>query len=167
MVFSKKYRWPEHYFSVWSLGNSQKLLTTDQFLVSTISFTIMNISFFSLRFDLFPIIAKEVNQIRNNVVIVVARLAFLFCCALTTGRCNAFQHSFVNWKKSEFYGPYFQTVISCDYVLYVPQYGLICLNRVRICVNMSGFTIIDRVLNMHHIFYSARLLYKLMSTYWR
>ena len=59
-------------------------------------FTIMNISFFSLRFDLFSIIAKEVNQIRNNVVCVVARLVFLFCCALTTGRCNAFQHNFVN-----------------------------------------------------------------------
>ena len=65
-------------------------------LISTIFFTIMNISFFSLRFDLFSIIAKEVNQIRNNVVCVVARLVFLFCCALTTGRCNAFQHIFVN-----------------------------------------------------------------------
>ena len=66
VVFSRKYRWPEHYFSVWSLGNSQKLLKTNQFLVSTIFFTIMNISFFSLRFDLFSIIAKEVNQIRSN-----------------------------------------------------------------------------------------------------
>ena len=64
-------------------------------IFSTIFFTIMNISFFSLRFDLFSIIAKEVNQIRNNVVCVVARLVFLFCCALTTGRCNAFQHNFV------------------------------------------------------------------------
>ena len=100
VVFSRKYRWPEHYFSVWSLGNSQKLLKTNQFLVSTIFFTIMKISFFSLRFDLFSIIAKEVNQIRNNVVCVVARLVFLFCCALTTGRCNAFQHNFVNQKNS-------------------------------------------------------------------
>ena len=65
-------------------------------LNSTIFFTIMNISFFNLRFDLFSIIAKEVNQIRNNVVCVVARLVFVFCCALTTGRCNAFQHIFVN-----------------------------------------------------------------------
>ena len=39
------------------------------------------------------IISKEVHQIRNNVVCVVARS---FCCALTTGRCNAFQHIFVN-----------------------------------------------------------------------
>ena len=66
----------------------------------------MDISFFSLRFDLFSIIAKEVSQIRNNVkevsqirnnvVCVVARLVFLFCCVLTTGRCNAFQYNFEN-----------------------------------------------------------------------
>ena len=86
----------EHYFSVWSLGNSQKLQKANQFLVSTIFFTIMNISLFSLRFYLFSIIGKEVNQIRNNVVCFVARLVFLFCCALTTDRCNAFQHNFVN-----------------------------------------------------------------------
>ena len=61
-----------------------------------IIFTIINISFFSPRFDLFSIIAKKVNQIRNNVVCVVALLVFLFCCALTTGSCNAFQHNFVN-----------------------------------------------------------------------
>ena len=57
---------------------------------------IVNISFFSLRFDLFSIIAKEVNQIRNNIICSVARLVFLFCYALTTGRCNAFQYVFVN-----------------------------------------------------------------------
>ena len=53
------------------------------------------ISFFSLHFDLFLIIAKEVNQIRNNVVCVVACFVFLFCC-VTRGCCNAFQHSLVN-----------------------------------------------------------------------
>ena len=78
LIFSRKYRWPEYYFSVWSLGNSPKLLTTNQCLVSTIFFTITNISFFSLRFDLFSIIAKEVNQIKNNVVCVVARLVSCF-----------------------------------------------------------------------------------------
>ena len=52
--------------------------------------------FFSLRFNLFPIITKEVNQIRNNVDCIVARIVFLFCCALTTDRSNAFQHIFVN-----------------------------------------------------------------------
>ena len=74
-------------FFVWCLGNSQKLLTTNQCLVSTKFFSIMNISFLNLRFDLFLIIAKEVNQIRNNVVCVVARLVFVFRCAVTTGRC--------------------------------------------------------------------------------
>ena len=53
-------------------------------------------TFFSLCCDLFSIIAKEVNQIRNNVVCVVARLVFLFYCALTANRCNAFQDNFVN-----------------------------------------------------------------------
>ena len=47
------------------------------FLVSTIFFTIMNISFFKLRFDLFLIIAREVNQIRNNVACEV-KLTFTF-----------------------------------------------------------------------------------------
>ena len=51
---------------------------------------------FNLRFDLFLIIAKEVNHIRNNVVCVVGRLVFLFCLALPTGCCNVFQHIFVN-----------------------------------------------------------------------
>ena len=84
---------------------------SNQFFVSTIFFTIMNISFFNLRFDLFLIITKEVNQIRNNVACVVVRLVFVFCCALTTGHCNAFQHIFVNEKKSDFYVSYFQTMI--------------------------------------------------------
>ena len=85
------------FFSVWCLGNSQKLLTTNQFLVSTIFFTIINIPFLSLPLDLVSIIAKEVNQITNNVVCVVARLVFVFCSTLTTtSRCNAFQRIFVN-----------------------------------------------------------------------
>ena len=37
--------------------------------------------FFEHGFDLILIIAKEVNQIRNNWVCVLARLVFLFCCA--------------------------------------------------------------------------------------
>ena len=59
-------------------------------LISTIFFTIMSISFFNLCFNLFSFIAKEVNQIRNNVVCAVACPVFMFCCALTTGPCNAF-----------------------------------------------------------------------------
>ena len=99
------------------LGNSQKLLKTNQFLLSTIFFTIINISFLSLRFDLFSVIevnqirSKEFSQFRNRVACAVARLVFLFCCAPTTGRCNFFQHIFVNKKKSEFYGSFFQTML--------------------------------------------------------
>ena len=73
-----------------------EITSNNQFLVSTIFFTIENVSFFSLCFDLFSIIAKKVNQIMNNTVCVVAWVVFLFCCALTTGYCNAFQHIFVN-----------------------------------------------------------------------
>ena len=73
-----------------------KITNNSQFLLSTIFFTIINISFFNLGFDLFLIITKEVNQIRNNVICVVVHLVFVFCCALTTGRCNVFQYIFVN-----------------------------------------------------------------------
>ena len=115
LVFSRKYRWPVHYFSVWFLGNSQKLLTTKQFLVSTILFTnIIFPCFFNLHFDHFSIITKKVNQIRNNVVYVVARLVFVFYCALTTSHCNAFQHIFEEIRVLRHIFP--EYVISCDYV---------------------------------------------------
>ena len=55
---------------------------------------------------------SSINQIRNSEVCVIARLVFVFCCALTMGRCNAFRHIFENQKKSEFYDPYFQTMLS-------------------------------------------------------
>ena len=98
-VFSRKCRWLEHYFSIGSLGNPQKLLTINQFLVSTIFFTIVKISFFSLGFDLFSIIAIEVNQSRNNVARVVARLVFLFCCALTMQGLQCFSTYFRQLKE--------------------------------------------------------------------
>ena len=76
------------------------------------------ISFFDPRFDLFSIIAKKVNQIRNNVVCVVARLVFVFCCALTTDCCNAFQHIFVKVKEVGVLQPIFPDyIISCDYAV--------------------------------------------------
>ena len=78
------------------LGNSQKLLTTNQFLVSTKVSTKINTSFFNLRFDHFLIIARKVNQIRDNIACIVVRFVFMFCCALTTGCCNTFQQIFVN-----------------------------------------------------------------------
>ena len=118
LLFSRKYRWPERYFFVWSSGNSQKLLTTSQFLVSTIFFTIMNVPFFSLCFDLFSIIAKAVNQIRNNVVCVVAPLVFLFSCALTTGPLQCFSIYFCKLKEIRVWRSIFPDyVISWDYDL--------------------------------------------------
>ena len=61
-----------------------------------------NTSFFNIIFDLLSIIAKKVNQIRKIVACVVAHLAFLFYCALTTGCCNVFQQIFVNQKNRSF-----------------------------------------------------------------
>ena len=62
-------------------------------------------------FYLFSIIAKKVNKIRNNVVCIVDRPLFMFCCALTTGNCSAFQHSFIYQKKSQLYDLHFQTLL--------------------------------------------------------
>ena len=83
-------------FSHMVLRKLSEITNGKSVLISTIFFTVMNISFFNLRFNLFSIIGKEVNQIRNIIVYVVARLVFVFSCALTTGCCNAFQHIFVN-----------------------------------------------------------------------
>ena len=89
----------------------QILLKTNRFLVSTIFLTNINISFFNLFFGLLSIIAEKVDQISNNAACVVACLVFLFCCVLITSRCNAFQQFFKYQKKSQFYGPYLQTVV--------------------------------------------------------
>ena len=56
-------------------------------------------SFFNPFFNPFSIIAKEVNEIRNNIVCVIANHVFVLRCALTLGRCNVFQHNFGNQKK--------------------------------------------------------------------
>ena len=85
----------EHYFSAWSLGNSKITNKKPIFILYKIFYN-YNISFFRLRFDLFSIITKEVIQVRNNVVCVVADLVFLFFCAITAGCCNTFQHIFEN-----------------------------------------------------------------------
>ena len=55
-----------------------------------------NISFFNLHFDLFLIIPQKVNQIKNNVVGVIAPLVVVFFFVLTIGHCNVFQHISVN-----------------------------------------------------------------------
>ena len=50
--------------------------------------------------------------------------------------------------------------------LNMPRHGSICLIRTWICLNMFGFTISDRVLDMCNTIQSTRSLYKLMSAYW-
>ena len=76
----------------------------------------MNISFCNLRFNFFLIIAKEVNQIRSNVVCVAARLVFKFYCAVTTGRLQCFSTYFGKLKEIGVLRPMFPDyVISCDY----------------------------------------------------
>ena len=51
-------------------------------------------------------------------------------------------------------------------VLNMPQNGWIWLTRTWICLNMSEFKVMDKVLNMYHTKYSASSLCKLMSSYW-
>ena len=64
------------------LRKFSKITNNKPSLLSTICFTIMKISFWNLHFDLFLIIAKEVNQIRKNVVCVVVPLVVLLCIDL-------------------------------------------------------------------------------------
>ena len=115
LVFSRKYRWAEHYFSVWSLRNSQKLLTANQFLVTTIFFVITNISFFSLRFDLFSIIADLIdNQEQCSLCRSLPCFLVLLC-----SHCGPLQYFSTYFRKLKEIGvlrPIFPDyVISCDY----------------------------------------------------
>ena len=56
-----------------------------------------------------------------------------------------------------------------NYVFFMPKQNkliiIIIMNMMLRCLNMSEFTIIDRVLNMSNTMHSARSLYKLMNTY--
>ena len=52
-------------------------------------------------------------------------------------------------------------------VLNMPQYGWICQNMTWICLNMSEFTKIDKVLSMSYILNSARSLYKVNEFWFR
>ena len=111
LVFSRKYRRAEYYFSVWFLVNSQKLLTTNQFLVSTIFFTIMNISFFSLRFDLF---SSQSNQEQCSLCCSSPCFRVLLCTHY--GPLQCFSTYFRKLKEIGVLRPIFPDyVISCDY----------------------------------------------------
>ena len=54
---------------------------------------------------------NQSNQKQYTMVCVVAWHIFVFRCALTTGHCNGFQYIFGNQKKSELYGPKYQTML--------------------------------------------------------
>ena len=80
-----------------AIGNFQKLLATNEFLFSTILFTIV-IFFFFVQSVFCSLSNHRESSLSNQ------EQCSLYCsspcvhvfCALATGRCNAFQHIFVN-----------------------------------------------------------------------
>ena len=117
LLFSRKYRWIVHYLSVWSLGNSQKLLTTNQFLVSTIFCTVMNISFFQSAFwSLFNRQRSKSNQ--EQCSLYCSSPCFLVLLYTHYGPLQRFSTYFRRLKEIGVLRPIFPDyVISCDYGL--------------------------------------------------
>ena len=98
------------------LRKFSEITNNKPFLVSTIFFTSMNVSFFNLHFNLFSIITKKVNQIRNNVVCVVAHLVFVLLLCTHYGPLQCFSTYFRKLKEIGVLRPIFPDyVISCDY----------------------------------------------------
>ena len=118
-IFSRKYRWSEHYFSVWCLGNSQKLLTTNQFLVRTKFFT--NMCFFtkiftkSVFWSLFSHRQKcQSNQEQCSLCCSWPCFCVLLCTHYMPLQC--FSTYFRKLKEIRVWRPIFPDyVISCDY----------------------------------------------------
>ena len=79
------------------LGNSQKLLTTNQYLGSTIFLTNINISFFNVRFNLISVCCSSP----------------CFCVLLCTdyGSLQCFLTYFQKLIEIGFYGQYFQAML--------------------------------------------------------
>ena len=67
--------------------------------------------FSNLRFDLFNHCQKSQSNQEQCSLCCSSPCFRVLLCTHTTGRCNASQHIFGNKKKSEFYGPYFQTML--------------------------------------------------------
>ena len=117
LVFSWKYRWPGHCFSVWCLGNSQKLLKTNQFLGSTTFFANINISFFNLRFDFFSIIAKKSQSNQEQCSLCCSSPCFRVLLCTHYGPLQCFSTYFRKLKEIGVLRPIFPDyIISCDYV---------------------------------------------------
>ena len=117
LVFSRKYRWPEHYFSVWCLGNSQKLLTTNQFLVNAIFFTIKNMFFQSAFWSFFNHRQRsQSNQEQCSLCCSSPCFLVLLCTHYVPLQC--FSTYFGKLKEKGVLRPIFPDyVISCDYGL--------------------------------------------------
>ena len=126
VVFSRKYRWPEHYFSVWSLGNSQKLLKTNQFLVSKIKpifsqynifYNYENFFFQSAFWSLFN--HRQRSQSNQEQCSLCCSLpCFLVLLCAHYGLLQYFSTYFRKLKKIGVLQPIFpHYVISCDYDL--------------------------------------------------
>ena len=81
----------------------------------------------------------------------ITRLVFVFCSALTTGRCNVFQHIFGNENKSEFYGPNFQTMlflvtmVQALKIYLKPSFFKWTVTTDTTNHNINGYILIDRL----------------------
>ena len=111
LVFSRKYRWPEHYFSVWCMVLRKfSEITYYKPIFSQYSIFYKYISFFNLRFDLFSQSKQE---------------KYSLCCSLTCfrvllcthyGPLQCFSTYFRKLKEIGVLQPIFPDyVISCDY----------------------------------------------------
>ena len=114
LVFSRKYRWPEHYFSVWSLGNSQKLLTTNQFLISTIFLQLWKFLSVCVLISFQSLPKNQSNQ--EQCSLCYSSPCFrVFLCNLS-GLLQCFSTYFRNLKEIGVLRPIFSDyVISYDY----------------------------------------------------
>ena len=116
LVFSRKYRWPGHYFSVWSLRNSQKLLTTNQFLVSTIFFYNYEYFFFQSAFwSLFNHCQRSQSN-QEQCSMCCSSPCFLVLLCTHYGPLQCFSTYFRKLKEIGVLRPIFPDyIISCDY----------------------------------------------------
>ena len=133
LVSCTKHRYPEHYFSVGSLGNSQKLLAANQFLVSAIFFTIMIFFFFQSAF--WPLFNHRQRSQSNQEQCSPCCNSPCFFVLLCT-HCRLLQCISTNFRELKESGVLWSIfpdyVISCAYGT-VDQKATICLPPWRNC----------------------------------
>ena len=76
----------------------------------------------------------------------------------TVSQRSEYARIFLAWQSCEYISflsivPVFW-ICKLHRILNMPQYGWICLNWTWICLKMSEFTIINRLLNMYHTIHS-------------